>query len=72
MHERGILIRRYGRQIIMDISKLYCNEILSEDGSLKDFTIKCPDNFNFGYDVVDLIAEEDPEKKSHRLVQYRK
>ena len=48
----------------MDISKLYCNEILSKDGSLKDFTIKCPDNFNFGYDVVDLIAEEDPEKRA--------
>ena len=48
----------------MDISKLYCNEILSEDGSLKDFTIKCPDNFNFGYDVVDLIAEEDPQKRA--------
>ena len=48
----------------MDISKLYCNEILSEDGSLKDFTIKCPDNFNFGYDVVDLIAEEDPKKRA--------
>ncbi len=48
----------------MDISKLYCNEILSEDGSLKDFTIKCPDNFNFGYDVVDLIAKEDPQKRA--------
>ena len=48
----------------MDISKLYCSEILSPDGALKDFTIKCPDNFNFGYDVVDLIAEEDPQKRA--------
>ena len=31
---------------------------------LTDFKVKCPDTFNFGYDVVDDIAENDPDRRA--------
>ena len=31
---------------------------------LKGFKVNVPDNFNFGYDVVDAYAEESPEKEA--------
>lgn len=31
---------------------------------LKGFNVNVPDNFNFGYDVVDAYAEESPEKEA--------
>ncbi len=46
----------------MSIYQQFCEERFDEDGNLFDFKIKYPDNFNFGYDVVDLIAETEPEK----------
>ena len=48
----------------MSIYQKYCTEIIDERGSLKEFTLTYPDNFNFGYDVVDALAEETPEKKA--------
>ncbi len=29
-----------------------------------NFKIKVPDNFNFSYDVVDVLAEEQPDLKA--------
>ncbi len=46
----------------MSIYKQYCNEITDENGNLKKITLEYPDNFNFGYDVVDKIAELSPDK----------
>lgn len=48
----------------MSIYKKFCTEILDEQGSLQNLTLDYPDNFNFGYDVVDAIAEETPEKRA--------
>ncbi|HJD22809.1 MAG TPA: AMP-binding protein [Firmicutes bacterium] len=48
----------------MSIYQKYCTEITDERGSLKEFTLTYPDNFNFGYDVVDALAEETPGKKA--------
>lgn len=48
----------------MSIYKQYCNEITDEQGNLKKITLEYPDNFNFGYDVVDKIAEESPDKRA--------
>ena len=45
----------------MSIYKQYCNEIIDETGRLKKITLTYPDNFNFGYDVVDKIAVETPD-----------
>jgi acetyl-CoA synthetase len=46
----------------MSIYRQFCEEQFDESGNLIDFKIKYPENFNFGYDVVDSIAESDPEK----------
>ena len=36
----------------------------SQEDFIKNFKVKVPDNFNFGYDVVDAWAAECPEKKA--------
>jgi len=48
----------------MSIYKQYCNEIVDEDGRLVRMTLEYPDTFNFGYDVVDAIADATPEKRA--------
>lgn len=49
----------------MSIYKQYCDEITDEaTGRLKKTVLKYPDNFNFGYDVVDKIAAENPHKRA--------
>lgn len=47
----------------MSIYQRYCREILDEKGRLINFELDYPENFNFGYDVVDVIAKESPEKR---------
>lgn len=46
----------------MSLEQRYCREILDESGSLVSFSLEYPENFNFGYDVVDVLAAETPEK----------
>ena len=46
------------------IYQKFCTEITDENGSLEKLTLSYPENFNFGYDVVDAIAEETPDKKA--------
>ena len=36
----------------------------SQEDFIKNFKIKVPENFNFGYDVVDAWAAEAPDKKA--------
>ena len=48
----------------MSIYKQYCSEIVDENGRLQKITLEYPDNFNFGYDVVDKIADETPQKRA--------
>ncbi len=36
----------------------------SQEDFVKNFRIKVPENFNFGYDVVDAWAAEQPDKKA--------
>lgn len=48
----------------MSIYQKFCDEIIDKNGKLKKLTLKYPDNFNFGYDVVDQIADETPDKKA--------
>lgn len=52
----------------MSIYQKYCREIIDEHGNLQKIKLDYPDNFNFGYDVVDQIAENTPDKKA--LVWY--
>ena len=48
----------------MSVYKQYCNEIFDENGNLKKLKLDYPDNFNFGYDVVDKIADVTPNKRA--------
>ncbi len=42
----------------------FCQVQMEEDGTFSSFSLNYPDNFNFAYDVVDVIAAEDPEKRA--------
>lgn len=46
----------------MSIYQKFCREELDGQGNLQKFRLTYPENFNFGYDVVDAIAEKTPEK----------
>ncbi len=46
----------------MSIYRNFCREVIDENGKLLSFSINCPDNFNFAYDVVDCLASNRPDK----------
>ena len=48
----------------MSIYHKFCHEVFDEKGNLQKFTLDYPANFNFGYDVVDVIARTEPQKKA--------
>lgn len=48
----------------MSIYQKYCTEATDEQGRLQKFSLHYPQDFNFGYDVVDAIARETPNKKA--------
>lgn len=45
-----------------NINLRYVVETYDETGFLTDFKLKYPDNFNFGYDIVDDIGTNDPDR----------
>lgn len=48
----------------MSIYRKFCSEEFDSQGRVSSFKLDYPENYNFGYDVVDAIAEEDPEKRA--------
>ena len=48
----------------MSIYEKYCSEQFDACGRLTDISFRYPDNFNFGYDVVDAIAMDTPGKRA--------
>jgi len=46
------------------INLRYVDEAYDENGVLNKYKLKYPDNFNFGYDIVDDIAVNDPERNA--------
>ena len=44
--------------------KKFVKEGFDENGILNKFEIDCPDNFNFGYDIIDKLIDYLKEKKS--------
>ncbi|MGN0173124.1 MAG: AMP-binding protein [Acutalibacteraceae bacterium] len=42
--------------------KKFSKSVFDEKGRLVDFSVECPENFNFAYDVVDEIAKEEPDR----------
>lgn len=48
----------------MSIYQKFCTEQFDEQGRLTKFQLAYPEDFNFGYDVVDAIARETPQKRA--------
>lgn len=44
----------------MQLYKNFCKETLDKNGNLIDFDLNFPESYNFGYDVVDKMAELAP------------
>lgn len=44
----------------MQLYKNFCKETLDNNGNLIDFELSFPESYNFGYDVVDKMAELAP------------
>ena len=49
---------------MLDLNKNFVDEVYDENGHVVDYTLKCPENFNFAYDVVDAIAAAEPDKRA--------
>ncbi len=47
-----------------NINQRYIREAFDSDGILENLRIVCPDDFNFGYDIVDDIAVNDPTRRA--------
>lgn len=47
-----------------NINLRYVEESYNELKQLVDFKVNCPDGFNYGYDVVDDIAVNDPDRRA--------
>ena len=47
-----------------NINLRYVEEEYDEKGILTKLNVKCPENFNFGYDIVDDIAINDPDRRA--------
>ncbi len=48
----------------MSLYSRFCTEITDDNGEIKKVTLNYPDNFNYGYDVVDVIADQTPDKRA--------
>ncbi|MDR3148947.1 MAG: AMP-binding protein [Oscillospiraceae bacterium] len=47
-----------------NINVRYADELYDAGGVLKSYKLKYPDNYNFGYDVVDDIGINDPNRRA--------
>lgn len=47
-----------------DLYKKYLKETFDENGVLTDLEFNVPDNFNFGYDVIDEIGKNEPDRRA--------
>ena len=47
-----------------DLYKKFVTGTFDDKGVLTGFEVHVPDNFNFGYDVIDEIAKNDPDRRA--------
>ncbi len=61
---------------VRDDAKLLYQEYMTEEwdgeGNLKSVKFNVPENFNFAFDVLDRLAESNPEKLAMRWVSHNK
>lgn len=48
----------------MHLYERFCRETVAENGRLTQFQLDYPENFNFGYDVVDAMADLAPQQRA--------
>lgn len=48
----------------MQLYKNFCEEKFDENGVLSEFKLNYPENYNFGYDVVDEMAKKEPSARA--------
>src|SRR5450756_728873 len=44
----------------------YLSEELDDAGNPRSFALRCPPDFNFGYDVVDRLGAQSPDRRALR------
>lgn len=49
---------------MLELYKDYLQEEWAADGSLQSVRLHAPDDFNFGYDIIDRIALAEPERRA--------
>lgn len=49
---------------MLNLNLKFVDEFYDEKGNLVNYKLKCPDNFNFSYDVVDEIAKAEPDRRA--------
>ncbi len=49
---------------MVNIHKKYIDEKFDGNGMIMDYSFRYPENFNFGYDVIDAIAEGEPNRRA--------
>ena len=54
---------------MLNIHQKFCRETFY-DGKLVDFKPVYQDNFNFAYDVIDVIAQAEPERRGRGAYLY--
>ncbi|MCL1903550.1 MAG: AMP-binding protein [Oscillospiraceae bacterium] len=53
---------------VQDYYKQFVKEGFDADGVLNEFSLNCPDSFNFAYDIIDAFAEAEPERPALQWV----
>ena len=49
---------------VQEIHSQYIEEEFGEDGVIKRFDLRLPDNFSYAYDIIDRIAEAEPDRRA--------
>ncbi len=49
---------------MLQLYKNYVSETLDSNGQIESFRLIPPDRFNFAYDIVDRIAQEEPNRRA--------
>lgn len=49
---------------VLNLHKQYVDESYDENGILSSIKMKCPDGYNFGYDVIDRLGTETPNRRA--------
>ena len=49
---------------VQDVHMQYITEGFDENGVINKFDLRLPENFSFAYDIIDKIAEIEPDRRA--------